>query len=249
MWLVVRGLGPEKNTVKTTMAEQFDHPAADSPDAPRAIRPWVFNPQTGEIDLDRQPQLGEQEPDFFALLGLPRRILLDADAIEIAHRSLIRGLHPDRFHARGPHAVAKAQWHASRINDAWRGLKTLEQRAAYVLNLAGEVPDERFRPPASLLAQVMEANEAIDDAGHDPAARVQLLDLLSEFQAQRQALSVEIAAAAGAWDAAEAGADLTATTRARAGLRAALGHARYVDNLIGRATAALAEPDAAYPTN
>ena len=231
------------------MPEQFDHPAADSPDAPRVIRPWVFNPQTGQVDLDRQPLPGESAPDHFAILGLPRRILLDADAIEIAHRSLIRGLHPDRFHAQGPQAVAKAQWHSSRVNDAWRGLKTLEQRAAYVLALAGETPDERYRPPASLLAQVMEANEAIDDAGHDPAARVQLLELLADFQAQREGLTTAVAAAAAAWDAAEATADPTATGVARARLRAALGQARYVDNLIGRANAALAAPDAAYPSN
>jgi molecular chaperone HscB len=231
------------------MAETFDHLAADSPDAPRAIRPWVFNPLTGQVDLDRQPQPGEADPDYFALLGLPRRILLDVDAIEVAHRSLIRGLHPDRFHAQGPQAVAKAQWHSSRVNDAWRGLKTLDQRAAYVLTLAGENVDERYRPPASLLAQVMEANEAIDDAGRDPAARVQLLELLADFQLQRKAMTDAIANAAAAWDAAEASADATAAGLARAGLRAALGQARYVDNLIGRATAALAAPDAAYPTN
>ena len=231
------------------MAEQFDHPAADSPDAPRATRPWVFNPLTGKVDLDRQPQPGEPDPDYFALLGLPRRILLDVDAIEIAHRSLIRSLHPDRFHAQGPQAVAKAQWHSSRVNDAWRGLKTLEQRAAYVLTLAGESPEERYRPPAALLGQVMEANEAIDDAGRDPAARVQLLELLAEFQAQRAALTATVATAAASWDAAEASADPTAAGLARAGLRAALGQARYVDNLIARAAAALATPDAAYPAN
>ncbi len=231
------------------MAEQFDHPAADSPDAPRAVRPWVVNPQTGAVDLDRQPLPGEPEPDYFALLGLPRRILLDADAIEIAHRSLIRGLHPDRFHAQGPQAVAKAQWHSSRVNDAWRGLKTLEQRAAYVLTLAGENLDERYRPPANLLMQVMEANEAIDEAGHDPAARVQLLDLLSDFQAQRAVLTATLAQAAASWDAAQAAADPAAASTARADLRAVLGQARYIDNLIGRANTALSAPDAAYPAN
>ncbi len=230
------------------MAEQFDHPAADSPDAPRTLRPWVFNRETGQIDLDRQPRPGEAEPDHFAILGLPRRILLDADAIEIAHRSLIRGLHPDRFHARGPEAVAQAQWHSSRVNDAWRGLKTLEQRAAYVLTLTGENPEERFRPPAHLLTQVMEANEAIDEAGHDPAARVQLLELLADFQAQRAAVSDELADAAAAWDAAEAAGDASSSV-ARAQLRTVLGRARYIDNLIGRANAALATPDAAYPAN
>ncbi len=231
------------------MAEQFDHPAADSADAPRTLRPWVFNPLTGAVDLTRQPLAGEPEPDHFAILGLPQRILLDADAIEIAHRSLIRGLHPDRFHAQGPEAVARAQWHSSRVNDAWRGLKTLEQRAAYVLTLAGENADERYRPPPALLEQVMEANEAIDEAGHDPAARVQLLELLANFRAQREALAADLAKAAAAWDAAQAPADAAASAAARAPLRAVLGQARYVDNLIGRATAALSAPDPAYPAN
>ena len=224
------------------MAEQFDRPARDSPDAPRAVRPWVLDPATGALNLDRQPLPGEPEPDHFAILGLPRRILLDAAAIEIAHRSLIRDLHPDRFHAQGPHAVAQAQWHSSRVNDAWRGLKTLEQRAAYVLLLAGETPDERYRPPPSLLALVLDANEAIDEAGHDPAARAQLAVLLTDFQDQRAALAAELAQAAAAWDAALAG---DAASAARARLRAVLGQARYVDNLIGRATTALSAPHAA----
>ena len=231
------------------MAEQFDHPAADSPDAARTLRPWVFNPLTGVVDLDRQPQPGAPAPDHFAILGLPRRILLDADAIEIAHRSLIRGLHPDRFHAQGPEAVAKAQWHSSRVNDAWRGLKTLEQRAAYVLTLAGDNPDERYKPTPALLAQMMEANEAIDDATHDPAARAQLLELLADFQAQRLLLTAELAQVAATWDAAAATDDADAAPAARKQLQASLGQARYVDNLIVRANAALSAPDSASPAN
>ncbi len=231
------------------MAEQFDQPAADSPDAPRAVRPWVFNPQTGAIDLHRQPQPGEPDPDHFAILGLPRRILLDTDAIEIAHRSLIRGLHPDRFHAQGPEAVARAQWHSSRVNDAWRGLKTLEQRAVYVLALAGENPDERYRPPAALLALVMDANEAIDEAGQDPAACAQLTELLGDLDERRAALTAELATMAAAWDAAEASAEPSAAAHARTQLRATLGQARYVDNLIGRARAALTSADPADSAN
>lgn len=219
------------------MAIQHEHPAADSPDLPRQIRPWVWNPQTRQIDVTRRPQAGEPEPDHFAILGVPRRLLLEPETLEIAHRSLIRGLHPDRFHQQGPQAVADAQWHSSRVNDAWRSLKTLEQRARYVLILAGENPEERYQPSPQLLGQMLEANEAIDEAEHDPA---QLATWLGEFQREAAGLAEKLARAAAAWDRAESAADGEKAAAARAELRAVLGESRYVHNLLARAEAALA---------
>ena len=218
------------------MSVQFDRPDPTAPDAPRTVRPWVWNPATGQIDVTRAVQPGEPEPDHFAILGVPRRLLVEADALDMAHRSLIRALHPDRFHRDGPDAVAHAQAHASRVNDAVRALRTLTQRATYVLQLAGEPPSERFVPPPDLLMDVMEANEALDDAGDNPAA---VADVARNFTARRADLDARLTAVAADWDAAEAASNASDAARARTQLRAILGEARYLQNLIGRAEAVL----------
>lgn len=218
------------------MTVQFDRPDPTAPDAPRTLRPWVWNPASGQVDVTRTVGPGEPEPDHFSVLGLPRRLLVDADALEIAHRSLIRALHPDRYHLGGPAQVALAQDHASRVNDAIRALRTLPQRVAYVLALAGEPAEERFVPSADLLMAVMEANEALDEAGENPAA---VQDVARDFAVRKTALDADLALVARAWDEAEASGDAVAAAQARTRLRAILGQTTYLQNLIGRAEAAL----------
>lgn len=229
------------------MAIRHDSATLD-PDAGVGPPPWVLGPD-GEIRLDKAQVPGDAAPDHFAVLGLPRRLLLDPRHVEIRTRSLIRALHPDRFHVQGPTAVAHAQAHTSRVNDAFRILRDLERRVAYVLDLAGEKPDEKFRPPAELLGQVFEWNEAVDAlqealAEGDPAAvtgaRAQVQVALADLGHRRQAVTQDVETAAAAWDAAQApNPPLAAAAAARKALRAALGYASYLDNLLARLEATL----------
>lgn len=189
-----------------------------------------------------------QPLDPFAVLELPRRLCLDAQALEASVRRLVIAQHPDRFHLQGAQAVADAQARTSQINDAARILRSFDRRIAHMLELAGESAEERFTPPAALLQQVFDLNEAIDtmqeaqaegDAEAVGRAAEELRDAAASIRAMRADVSARLEQGAQAWDLAQAasedsGAPVPALAAARKDLRAALGHARYLDNLIAR---------------
>lgn len=201
-----------------------------------AVRPWVAG-ELGGVVLTRWPQPGEALPDYFAVLGVPAKLGLEEASVELQVRSLIRSLHPDRFHRDGTEAVAMAQRHTALVNDAWRVLRDLEKRCRYALELAGERPDEAYKPTAAELAQTFERNELLDECEELPRQqRKELLSLLGELEGERVDLVEELRAAASAWDAAE---EPSAQHNARSSLRQALGRMAYLDRLRSRAKAML----------
>lgn len=200
------------------------------------VRPWVAG-DSGGVVLSRWPAPGEPMPDFFAVLGVPAKLGLDEAAVELQVRSLIRGLHPDRFHRDGPEAVAMAQRHTALVNDAWRVLRDLERRCQYAVELAGDRPDEAFAPSGAELAATFERNEQLDECEQAPRQhRKELLSLLGELEGERVDRVEELRAAAAQWD----GAALPHEQhQARKALRAALGRLAYLDRLRGRLKALL----------
>lgn len=217
-------------------------------------QPWVLGPD-GQIDLSRgfeQPD-NPEAPDHFAVLGVPFRLLLDATHLDVRFRSLIRGLHPDRFHVQGPEAEARAQWHTSRVNDAYRALRELDRRIAYVLELAVQDPAQaaatRFAPPAALLAQVFELNETLDALQDDPGsaeAQAALAELGAELRERLADLRQRIEAACMQHDDARRRIEASAGAAASAHqaldaalqrLRALAGERTYLTNLLARAAA------------
>jgi len=213
-----------------------------TPGASALLRPWVLD-EHGQIALDRSGT-----PDHFAVLGLPRRLGLDAQHLDITFRSLVRELHPDRFARQGAAAVAQAQRHTSLVNDAYRTLRHFEKRVAYVLEFAGDLQEERFHPPAELLTQVFDLNEAIEamqeargegDADGAGRAAQDLRHAAAAIRDLRAEVTAQMHAAAARWDAAQdaaerAGQEVPALVHARTELRSVLGHARYLDNLLTR---------------
>ncbi len=224
------------------MAIRHDSATTDGKTPPG--KPWVLG-ANGQVDLARKPGPGEPAPDHFAVLGLPRRLLLDPQHAEVRVRSLVRDLHPDRFHAQGAQAVADAQRHTSLVNDAWRALKDLGSRARYVIELEGAQPGEKFQPPPAFLADMLELNETLDDlktaldgdADTAKSARWQLKEQAGELAELREESAAALQRAARRWDDAEATAAGDAKVEARKTLRSALGQLSYLDNLIERVRA------------
>lgn len=187
------------------------------PDPLGGVRPWVAG-DDGRPDLGKTP--GPTPPDAFAVLGVPQRLALDDAGLELKARSLIRELHPDRFHHQGPTAVQQAQRHTALVNDALRALRGLEARCRYLVAL--RAPNDKPAPPQVFLLDMLDWNERLDDA---TPADAPALD--SELVAMRQAARDRLELAASEWDAAQAPAALTT-------LRAALGELNYLDNLRER---------------
>jgi DnaJ-domain-containing protein 1 len=211
---------------------------------PETAQPWVLGPD-GQVDLNRgfeQPD-APQAPDHFVVLGVPRRLLLDSTHVELRFRSLIRALHPDRFHVHGPEAEARAQWHTARVNDAVRVLRDLDKRIVYVLDQEPAATAVRFVPPPALLAMVFAANEAVDELEEQPdsaTAVAELAALTADLRVQRQELTTRLQAVAAQWDDAQRAVEAAAPnaaellTAASTQLRALRGEATYLDNLLAR---------------
>lgn len=127
--------------------------------------------------------------DHFELFGLPRRFALDDRALESRYHALQSSAHPDR-HASRPEAERRLsmQW-STRINEAYRLLRTPLTRARYLLELEGiDVGAENNTAmPTDFLMQQMEWREALDEArdARDAGALDELARMLR--QARRAA--------------------------------------------------------------
>lgn len=215
------------------------HPESSS--RPGSSRPYVIGDHGGAV-LDRWPADGEAMPDHFVVLGLPHLLGLDDAAVEQKVRGLIRQLHPDRYLRDGPWAVERAQRHTALINDAWRVLRDFERRCQYLIELAGDRPDEAYKPSAAELATTLERNELLDELEAQLATAAQdtrraLRSLLGEIEGERVDERQQLQEAAALWDA--AGGDAAGESAARRRLRTALGRLAYLDNLRSRTKALL----------
>jgi molecular chaperone HscB len=104
--------------------------------------------------------------NHFELFGLQPGFALDAEALEGAYRQIQSRVHPDRFaHAGDAERRASLQW-TTRVNEAYRTLKSPVQRASHLLSLHGV--DVAFETntamPQNFLMQQMELREALEDA-------------------------------------------------------------------------------------
>jgi molecular chaperone HscB len=105
--------------------------------------------------------------NHFELFELAPGYALDMAALESAYRDIQTRVHPDRFaHAGDAERRASMQW-TTRVNEAYRTLKSPVRRAKYLLELNGV--DVAFETntsmPADFLMKQMELREALEQAG------------------------------------------------------------------------------------
>lgn len=132
--------------------------------------------------------------NHFELFGLAPAYALEAEALDRAYREIQANVHPDR-HANGGDAARRAamQW-TTRVNEAYRTLKSPLERAKYLLELNGV--DVAFETntsmPPEFLARQMELREALEEAEarRDAAALDRLRAMLN---AERRKIEGEIA--------------------------------------------------------
>ena len=103
----------------------------------------------------------------FELLGLPKGLDVDDDALDEGLRVLQRRLHPDRFATSTQEQRDLADAASARVNGATAVLRDDLRRADYLLLLetgTSVLDDETRTAPPALLMEVMEVREAIDEA-------------------------------------------------------------------------------------
>ncbi len=105
--------------------------------------------------------------DFFAFLGLPRKLSLDPQDLERRFRDLSRKFHPDFFYNATPAERLASLERSSYLNDAYRTLRNPVSRVEHLLAIEGlrAVTSEEgsAKVPPSLLEEVFALNEELDE--------------------------------------------------------------------------------------
>ena len=117
--------------------------------------------------------------DYFTFFGFPRKLNLDASALEKEFYALSRRLHPDLFAQANPEERAFSLEQSSMLNDAYRTLKDPIKRTEYLLRLEGVELEEQSKQatekaratgklkkqvvPPDLLEEVFELNMHLEE--------------------------------------------------------------------------------------
>jgi molecular chaperone HscB len=151
--------------------------------------------------------------DYFAFLGVPRKLNLDVADLEHRFRELSRQFHPDYFYNATPAERRASLERSSYLNDAYRVLKNPVARVEYLLNVEGmgaSGPQEASKAvPPALLEEVFALNEELDDirelrAGGAPAEqwKARLERARAPIDAKRDAHESQLRELSARWDTA-----------------------------------------------
>ncbi|HUO03741.1 MAG TPA: hypothetical protein VMU16_00965 [Candidatus Binataceae bacterium] len=139
--------------------------------------------------------------DCFAALGLPRKLSVDAPALERAYHDLSRKVHPDRF-ASKPAPVRNASLSATALlTRSYRTIRDPIARGLYWLELNGEkLAEDNKRVPPELAAMVFEVQEQLEELRESAALIPQVTQRRGEIQAQIDASIAALEANFLKWD-------------------------------------------------
>jgi len=187
--------------------------------------------------------------DYFSFLGLPRKLVIDANDLERRFRDLSRKFHPDYFYNASPTERLASLERSSYLNDAYRALKNPVSRVEHLLAIEG-LPSAKSEDPSmgsghvtgkvppSLLEEVFALNEELDEirelreSGADPEKlRARLEKARAPIDAKRAEHEAQLQELSARWDgqAGAAAAEKRATLDA---LRERLLERNYINNLL-----------------
>jgi molecular chaperone HscB len=145
--------------------------------------------------------------DYFAALGLPRRLALDVADLERRYHEASRALHPDRFQTATPREQELSLAASALVNRARRTLRSPVARGRYWLELHDDrLGEDNKRVPPAIAAEVFETQEKLEElraAGSGPAAeglRAEVRALHDELALRLHAQTDELDARYAAWN-------------------------------------------------
>jgi molecular chaperone HscB len=114
--------------------------------------------------------------NHFELFALPARFAVDAEALEARYHELQREVHPDRFAAAPDSERRVSMQLATRVNEAYRTLKSPLKRAVYILQLRGVDPEFETNTamPSEFLMEQISWRERIEAGSGETEALLQL---------------------------------------------------------------------------
>jgi molecular chaperone HscB len=195
--------------------------------------------------------------DYFSFLGLPRRLVVDAQELDRRFRELSRKFHPDFYYNASPAERLASLERSSYLNDAYRALKQPASRIEHLLAIeglplgksegpstsSGQAPSTSSgtgasKVPPGLLEEVFALNEELDEirelresgADRDTVA-ARLAAARMPIEARRDEHEHALAQASEQWDRqADAPADERRATLES--LRRLLLERNYIANLL-----------------
>jgi molecular chaperone HscB len=183
--------------------------------------------------------------DYFAFLGLPRQLVLDAQDLDRRFRDLSRKFHPDFYYNATPAERLASLERSSYLNDAYRALKQPVSRIEHLLTIEGlpigKSDDGTAKVPPGLLEEVFALNEEMDEirslreSGTDAATlTARLTTARQPIEAKRDEHERALVEASEQWDR-QADADAPADQRRATleTLRQLLLERNYITNLLG----------------
>jgi molecular chaperone HscB len=190
--------------------------------------------------------------DYFAFLGLPRRLTIAAEDLERRFRELSRKFHPDYYYNASPAERLASLERSSYLNDAYRTIRNPVSRIEHLLAIEG-LPSAKSegsgdpstssgqgggKVPPGLLEEVFALNEELDEirelreSGADHAGLRGRLDAARQpIDRKREEHEARLAELAALWDSQEQASaqDRRATLEA---LRERLLERNYINNLL-----------------
>ena len=183
-----------------------------------------------------------QDSDYFALLGLPRKLWIDMAGLEQKFLQLSWKLHPDNFVKASEDERELSLKSSSELNDAYRTLKDPVARVEYLLAIEGERKEgeKKQQAPPELLEEVFELNESLDELREAKAAGLELDGMKERLHAAEKNFGEKLAevdsdmqSTAKDWDKAlDVGVDDAARKKIMARLNEHLNRRSYIRNLV-----------------
>jgi molecular chaperone HscB len=137
--------------------------------------------------------------DYFEVFGLPRILGIDLAALEKTFHELSRRYHPDYFSTASPAEKTKAVRMTALVNDAYRTLRHPVHRVEYLLSIHGFKSDGS-KVPQSLLMEVFEINEQLEEVKAGRASIEETDSLRAQIKEKRERFDKELQQAGAAWD-------------------------------------------------
>ena len=193
--------------------------------------------------------------DYFGVFGLSRKLRVDEEELRRRFYELSRRHHPDFHQLAGEHEQAAALASSALVNRAYRALRDPLARVEHLIALEegrdGErAPALKPKPPMDLLEEMLEVQEALEEAktsGLGDGARARLSAERQRLIERRRATETEIGARSAEWDAAlDQGGDRAPLL---AWFKAALATRAYLSTVIDDLSEALGEDQDAHVTH
>src|SRR5215467_10335019 len=137
--------------------------------------------------------------DYFEVFGLPRTLGIDLAALEKTFHDLSRKYHPDYFTTAPPAEKTKAVRMTALLNDAYRTLRNPIRRVEYLLSLYG-LKSDGSKVPQSLLMEVFEINEQLEEVKAGRASVEETDSLRAQIKEKRERFDKELQQAGTKWD-------------------------------------------------